>query len=369
MTINFLNFKSIAFVASLGSAVAVAQAIPPPVPPVLLHYEFWQDQYVQWINGDLPYTMIEFDSGVAAGQQKYRVTLTDRSGKRLTFNNKPSMVPDGSTVTQMKVKASDTDGPGAVTELGLIGPQGKPVFWRFVQAVDLTEQGGGLIDMTQSPEPIFLYRESGAPSAEGTALQIGGVVSTAALWKEVSRPPYLTAYHAAHSAQIHTGAFYDGDDTWTIVNAPAAVTVGSEWKLTHYGAPCTLHVAEVKGTTSTSVLKCLSDPDNQITLEADKNANGWLVHQVRYQALTAPKGHDFRMTFPQGLQEGSAPAGTQSKVVIDAGKNKIAEGLASSDGTAYNLSFNNPSWAKNKSLRIQVNYKNDGVSVGEHLKQ
>lgn len=361
--------KTAALAASLSAAGAFAQAIPPPVPPVLLHYEFWQDQYVQWITGDLPYTMIEFDSGTAAGQPKYRVTLTDRKGTRSVFTNKPSLVPDGSKVTEMKVKPADSDGPGAVTELGMIGPDGKPLFWRFVQAVDLTEQGGGLIDMSQSPEPLLLYRVSGAPSAEGTALQVGNTVSPAALWKEVSRPPYLTAYHAARSADVHIGAFYDGDDTWTVTSSPATIAVGSEWKLMHYGAPCTLRVGEVKGPSSTSVLKCLSDPDNQVTLEAEHDANGWLVHQVRYTALSAPKGQDFSLTFAQGLREGGADHGATSKVIAEAGKNKIAEGTLSPDSTGYLLSFNNPGWLKGKGVQLGVSYGQDGVHVAEHLKQ
>lgn len=79
-----------------------------------------------------------------------------------------------------------------------------------MQGSDVSEQGSGLTPLCQLPLPVFAYREQGAVAGEGTAVQIGEIVSAAEVWKEISRPPYFVGYHGAYTQHAHRLIFAPG---------------------------------------------------------------------------------------------------------------------------------------------------------------
>jgi hypothetical protein len=91
--------------------------------------------------------------------------------------------------------------------------KGTPVVWQFVLGTDVSEQGSGLSPVP-APIPILMYREQGGLAGEGTALQVGGVTSTADVWKEIAQPPYFVPYRGALSTGVHILTFAPVDSTW-----------------------------------------------------------------------------------------------------------------------------------------------------------
>jgi hypothetical protein len=91
--------------------------------------------------------------------------------------------------------------------------KGTPVVWQFVLGTDVSEQGSGL-STVPAPIPILMYREQGGLAGEGTALRVGGVTSTADVWKEIAQPPYFVPYRGALSTGVHILTFAPVDSTW-----------------------------------------------------------------------------------------------------------------------------------------------------------
>ena len=80
-----------------GSLAAAAQStsntVAPPLPPLLVSYRYWPEQFVQWVGPELPYSMIELYADPSAAQPLYDVVLTERStGKRVHYSNQQQQV-------------------------------------------------------------------------------------------------------------------------------------------------------------------------------------------------------------------------------------------------------------------------------------
>ena len=182
--------------------------LAPPVSGLLVTYQYWPVQYVQWVGTELPYSMIEFDVDATTKQPLYNVVLTDRaSGRRTAYVNSDVLVASAKAQgmqaykTEIAFEAAEATNVGAASTLRLSMADGKPLQWRFVQGSDISEQGAGLTPLPTVPIPILVYREQAAVAGEGTALQIGNTVSAAEVWTEISKPPYFVAYRGAMSPQ------------------------------------------------------------------------------------------------------------------------------------------------------------------------
>jgi hypothetical protein len=113
----------------------------------------------------------------------------------------------------MQFDAPSDPANGAQYQLRFNTEKGTPVVWQFVLGTDVSEQGSGLSPVP-APIPILMYREQGGLAGEGTALQIGGVTSTADVWKEIAQPPYFVPYRGALSTGVHILTFAPVDSTW-----------------------------------------------------------------------------------------------------------------------------------------------------------
>ena len=224
---------------------------------------------------------------------------------------------------------------------------GKPVQWRFVQGSDISEQGSGLTPLPTAPMPIFAYREQAAVAGEGTALQIGDVVSAADMWKEISQPPYFIAYHGALSLGAHTVAFIPGKTVWTITASPAALTAGSKWELdSDAGNHRTLTIDKAEAASEgTHCLITGSDrfaPSAKFTLDATFVGSRWNVASVRYAPVREGEKHSATLMY--------TPSGDVSLVIGK--KQTIASGKLAPTGGATDrtltLDFATPTWAHGK---------------------
>jgi hypothetical protein len=153
-------------------------------------------------------------------QPIYDVQLIPRTeGKPVRYTNSAQELAivqaSGQDVHQVPMQFDGPSDPekGGQYMLRFNTEKGTPVVWQFVLGTDVSEQGSGLSPVP-APIPILMYREQGGLAGEGTALQIGGVTSTADVWKEIAQPPYFVPYRGALSTGVHILTFAPVDSTW-----------------------------------------------------------------------------------------------------------------------------------------------------------
>ncbi len=352
----------IARIAAIGlfaSTAAVAQGtLAPPTTGLLVSYQYWPVQYVQWVGAELPYSMIELDVDAGAKQPLYNVVLTGKDGKRVTYANTDGLVAAAKAQgmeaykTQIAFDAADAQAVGAASTLRMSLADGKPLQWRFVQGSDVSEQGAGLTPLPQIPIPVFAYREQAAVAGEGTALQIGDTVSAADVWTEISKPPYFVAYRGAMSLSAHTTVLAAGSESWTIASAPAELKAGATWEMDgEHGNHRTLRIEKSDGTHVVVRGTDRFRPGVMFVLEGSRTADGWSIERVRFAPERDGEKHFLSMQFTTPLTATS----TSSTVDMMIGKKaKMATASLAASGTAADhsatLMVQAPAWAKGKGL-------------------
>lgn len=345
-------------IAAVLTPIAAQTPIPPPTTGLLISYTYWPTQYVQFVGPELPYSMLELDVDPAGKQPVLYVTLTERAtGKRIHYTNSDAAAgvakAQGEEVhkTEIAFEAADTQNTGSLSELRFTMADGKPLQWRFVQGSDITEQGSGLTPLPNAKVPIFAYREQGAVAGEGTALQIGGTVSAAEVWKEISQPPHFIAYHGALTQSAHTLAFIPGSESWEITSAPQALAPGLTWELdAASGNHRSLRIDRVEGN---HVLVTGSDrfqPQVRFTLDAVRTPDGWSLASVRYSPVRDGDKHSITVELPGDQDKGSL-------TVIVGKKKRLAEGTLTRScvaaGCTRSVRFSTPAWAQSKQMEEQ----------------
>jgi hypothetical protein len=347
-------------------AAAAPQTIPPPVPPILATYRFWPEQFVQWVGNELPYSMVELDVDEVQGKTIYDVVLTDRATqKRIHYSNTPLVVAavkaqdlEGYLANDISFERPEAVTTGATFTLHLTLHDGKPLEWRFIQGSDMMERGGGLTAFPDSPVPVFSYREQAAVAGEGTALQIGDAASPAEMWKEISKPPYFTAWHGAYSLNATTLVLSGGEEKWTIASAPSALSAGAVWKLTTTnGREMNILADKVDG--HHALLTVSVTPGTiKRAIDADWDGTAWHYNQVRYIPHTGEKA-GLTLQFAPAL-----PGDGPSNLDISIGKKKIVTASIAPDAAKQlAISFKSPDWVKAKSLSESVSVTSSDLTL------
>jgi hypothetical protein len=354
-----------------GAQGTAPAPVPPPMLPLITTYRYWPTQFVQFVGTELPYSMIELD--VDASDSKHPllyVTLTDRAtGKRVHYTDSDALVAsaapgDETHKVALGFEAADTEGPGSVWTIRFTMPDGKALQWRFVQGTDVSEQGSGLNPFPNSKIPIFAYREQGALAGEGTALQVGGTVSTAAVWTEYSHPPYFVPYRGAITESAHLLLFAPGQQQWTVASAPAALTVGATWELDgDNGNHRSIRIDKADGArlTVTSVDKF--QPGVRCTLDVVRTDDGWSVNSVRFSPLRDGEKHSLTLQFATPL---STSVHASAVTLVVGKKTIIGTGqLMAADGAEHSvtLNFSAPAWMTGKSVTEEMVTANGSVTL------
>ncbi|HEX4156491.1 MAG TPA: hypothetical protein VHY48_12845 [Acidobacteriaceae bacterium] len=359
---------------AICAQTAASPAIAPPILPLVVNYSYWPTQFVQFIGPELPYSMIELD--VDPGNGKHPLlyaTLTDRAtGKRVHYTDDDGLIASAAAVgeevhkTALAFDAADTDNPGSISTLRFSMPDGKPLEWRFVLGSDISEQGSGLNPFPDAKIPIFAYREQGGLAGEGTALQVGDTVSTASVWTEYSHPPYFIPYRGAETEGAHVLIFIPGEEKWTIVSSPVALTVGATWELDgDKGNHRSIRIDKVDGPQLTVTSTDRFHPRVQCTLEVTREGDAWNIERARFSAMNGGEKHALTIEFTPAL----GPATEKTAVELIAGKKKtIATGALAPDAASHalTLSFSNPAWLNGKTMAEGSVISNNSVSVTAH---
>ncbi len=358
--------------ATLFAQVAPAPLVAPPMLPILTSYQYWPVQFVQFVGDELPYSMIMLK--VIPGKHPLlEVVLTERAGgKRIHYTDNDMLLAsasgsgDEAHKVALAYEPADTETVGSVTSVRFTLPDGRPLQWRFVQGSDISEQGSGLNPFPGTSIPIFAYREQGAVAGEGTALQVGDVVSTAAVWTEISHPPYFIGYHGAETQSSHTLVFVPGKETWTVKSAPATLATGATWELdSDHGNHRSLHIDKVEGAKLTVTSTDRFQPGVHCTLSAERVGESWSIESARFAPDHDGDKHWLTVQFARPL---SMPA-DHVPVTLTAGrKTTLATATFSAGATNGSsvLSFASPAWLNGKTMTETVTTGDQAITLTAH---
>jgi hypothetical protein len=331
--VTSFRIRALATAAALALPIALSAQTTPTLPLAGVNYRYWPEQIVQWVGPELPYSMIVLAIDDRGKQPVYDCQLIPRpAGRPVHYTNSADELAilerTGQDAHQV---AMSFDGPsdpekGAQYMLRFNTEKGTPVVWQFVLGTDVSEQGSGLSPVP-APIPILMYREQGGLAGEGTALQIGGVTSTADVWKEIAQPPYFVPYRGALSTGVHVLAFTPGDTSWkpaagSLTNATgrtlSAATAGDDTTLTDKSLGVTESIAGSPGS----------------------------ITRVTFAPTGVKGNHSVSLEFSPAL----APGSQSSFEVVIGKKTKIAAGsVQESAGPAVTdaWSFTSPDAVKN----------------------
>ncbi|HEY1499187.1 MAG TPA: hypothetical protein VGF88_06395 [Acidobacteriaceae bacterium] len=313
----------IALPFALSAQTPTTAAATPTLPLAGVYYRYWPEQIVQWVGPELPYSMIVLNVDDRSKQPIYDVQLIPRAaGKPVRYTNSAEEVAiDQASGQDVHQVAMQFDGPGDPEKGGQYmlrfnTEKGTPVVWQFVLGTDVTEQGSGLSPVP-APIPIIMYREQGGLAGEGTALQVGGVTSTADVWKEIAQPPYFVPYRGALSTGVHILTFAPVDTTWKSDAQSLTDSSGRSFSI----------ASSADGTTMT---------DKALAVSASYSGAAGSINRVTFAPSGVKGTHSISLQFSPAL----AP-GAQSTFEIIAGKKtKIASGsVQESAGPAVSESW------------------------------
>ena len=347
-----------------------ARAIEPPTLPLMTVYHYWPVQFVQFVGEELPYSRVILEVDPAGKQPLLQVTLTERaSGKQIHYTESDALLAaarasgEEAYKTAIAYEPAETENPGSMTTVRFTMADGKPLQFRFVQGSDISQQGSGLNPFPGAKFPIFAYREQGAVAGEGTALQIGNIVSNASVWKEISRPPYFIGYHGAETVSAHTLIFVPGSETWTVKASPAALAAGSTWELdSDKGNHRSVKIEKVDGPHITVVETDLSQPGVRCSLDATKTEGGWHIERARFAPNHDGDKHVLTLQFADAMP---ATLGDGSFTLIAGRKTTLATATlrgTSADGK-LTVTFASPAWLGGMSMLQTVKKDPQGFAI------
>ena len=322
-----------------------AQTAPsaPTLPLAGVYYRYWPEQIVQWVGPELPYSMIVLDIDDRTKHPIYDVQLIPRAeGKPTRYTNSAQeLTIDQASGFDVHQIAMQFDGPsdpekGAQYMLRFNTEKGTPVVWQFVLGTDVTEQGSGLSPVP-APIPILMYREQGGLAGEGTALQVGGVTSTADVWKEIAQPPFFVPYHGALSTNVHILTFAPVDTAWK----------SDAQSLTDANGRALSLATSADGVTMT---------DKALAVSASYALASGSVSRVTFAPSGVKGNHTISLEFSPAL----APGAQSSFDVIIGKKTKIAAGsvqVSSGPAVTDSWTFTSPTALKNLSAKATASLK------------
>lgn len=360
----------------LPAQTAPATPIAPPMLPFVVTYRYWPVQFVQWVGNELPYSMIELDVDPTNSKHPLLyVTLTDRAtGKRIHYTDNDGLIASATAMgeeahkTAIAYDPADNDSNGSISSVRFTMADGKPLQWRFVQGTDMSEQGRGLTPFPGTKVPIFACRELGAVAGEGTALQIGDVTSAAAVWTEISQPPYFIGYRGAETEGAHLLVFSPGKQNWKVASSPSQLTPGASWELDEeHGNHRSIRIDKIDG--PHLVLTCTERyaPGVVTSLDVTRSGDLWSLDRVRFAPLRDGEKHFLTLELSAPL----TPATDNTNFSLVAGKkNVIGTGSLAASSQAgdrdLDLSFTDPKWLNGVVMHEQTADSPAGITISAH---
>ncbi|HKV39669.1 MAG TPA: hypothetical protein VJX67_10675 [Blastocatellia bacterium] len=344
-----------------------------PIVPILLQYEHVPQYFMEWMDDNPQYSMIE--GAVWPGESpRYQTVLTEKkSGKRVYYCSSPGMVKyltatgEHALLTNIDFRTAKSTGQQPTYAFGFRDEKGQAVLWRFIPATDPSERGAGLTPVDTSGPLRLLYRDAGTAAGEGSAVQIAGKLSEAAAWPEISAPPYFVAFRGTFVEGMEIGILTTGSQYWHVAKSPESLAEGAEWQLKNdEGISRKLRVTSIKGDELT--IDEVANPDlggGTLHLIARKTPQGLALGSVS----VVDGKHSMQISFKPELlaAPGSAGQPDVSFQIDQDGHRKLIEGRISTEvkADARHLVWKpeSPSWAKKHVLDTKVSIEPDGYKI------
>jgi hypothetical protein len=333
------------FPIALAAQTPSAQSTPSAqtLPLAGVYYRYWPEQIVQWVGPELPYTMIVLEVDDRGKQPIYDVQLIPRpAAAPVHYTNSAEELAiiqaTGQEVHQVAMQFDAPSDPanGAQYQLRFNTEKGTPVVWQFVLGTDVSEQGSGLSPVP-APIPILMYREQGGLAGQGTALQIGGVTSTADVWKEIAQPPYFVPYRGALSIGVHILTFAPVDTAWKSTADSLTDSRGRSLSIATTADSTTMTDKSLAVSASYTLAPSGPGPTGAVT-------------RVTFSPNGVKGNHSITLDFTPAL----APGGQSSFDVIVGKKTKIAAGsvqTTTGPNVTESWTFTTPDTLKNLSAK------------------
>ena len=107
------------------------------------------------------------------------------------------------------------------------------LLWDFwTRKGDLSPKYGGLAEQMGHDAKghiLVFYGEKRTLADKSTCLTIGEKKYPIQVWKEISRPPFFTAFHGAYSTGIGIGRLAAGEQTFDLLSQPKEYARGEKW--------------------------------------------------------------------------------------------------------------------------------------------
>jgi hypothetical protein len=351
-----------------------AETTPAPalILPVIIEYNYAPQYFLQWINDNPQYSMIE--ATLFPGKPPvYEITLTEKTGgKRVIYSNSEELVKSvksegkNAILTAIEYKITETVGEQPAHTFAFKDQQGQVIRWLFNLASEPSERGGGVAPGRRKGLS-FSARKLGTAAGEGSTVQIGDKTSTAEPWPQISSPPYFVAYRGAYSVESQFGSLVKGKESWQIKSAPAALKEGAEWTLVdEHNYQRTLRITSRKGDELTISEVSGHTPDAvSLTLVARETPDGLALRSIAAQNQT----HSMHLSFKPELNilGGAGSSAEASYEISFSTTGKVSEGSVTTQKTANAVTLRfqprSPDWAKTLTFTSNIAVDSNGYRI------
>jgi hypothetical protein len=336
---------------------------PFPILPLIVEYEYVPQYFLQWINDDPQYSMIE--ALVGRGEQPiYQVVMTEKSSsRRVYYSNSEAKVKElsgrGLHSRLAKIDFRTSSGVGQQSSYGFAfrDERGTAILWRFIPATEASERGAGLTPQYGGEGLQLRYRELATAAGAGSAVQIGDRVNEAEPWPEISAPPYFVAHRGSYVEGMHVGFVLPGTRNWRITSSPADLIEGAQWTITDGGAIRQFRIAARKGDELTIVEEG-AQPSPPLIVTARISAGGLALRSIS----AGREKRAMRISFKPELDLSALSTDKKPAEVsfqIDLGSHeKVARGevIAEARGDHVGLRWQpqSPDWAKGRAITTTI---------------
>ena len=360
-------------IAQKATTAAQRSALPFPIIPVALEYEYVPLHYMQWIKDDPNYTLAS--AYMYPGESPvYEVMLVEKSGVVTYYSNSKERVEllthkgKKAYVVAIDFKKTQSVGHPPTYNVGFQESHGRAIVWRFILASTPSQLGAGLTPQPDAPGLRLLYRILGTCAGEGAAIQIGDHTSEADPWPEVSSPPYFVAFRGVLADGMDSGSFVPGKESWHLVSGPnvteaSELKEGAQWVLRADGGRDRTWRVTARHGDEVTVSEISAEASNltKLELRAHVGQQGLAIREIRLG--DGPRG--MRLTFTPELDL-AAVGGTGPDFEVDLGnQHKVARGnvtIENQDGVVrLHWILKSPEWAKARGLVSTIR-----VEAGEY---
>lgn len=363
----------IALTANTRAQGQEAEGNRPPLPiiPLIVEYEYAAQYFMQWVNDNPQYSMIE--AVISSGEPRViQMILTEtKTERRITYSNSEAKVKaivsagEEARLAKIDFKEVKNVGQAPVYGFAFADERGQAVRWRFIPAAPASPLGKGLSPQAAPTGLRFKFRERATTAGAGTAVQIGDKVSEAEPWPEISSPPYFVAHRGSYVEGMHMGSLLAGKRSWRVTAAPSELTQGSKWTLVDAaGHTRELSITERKGDELT-IRETTEWASLDLTARA--TSRGLAVRSIVITSV----GKKMRLAFKPDLEidmVSDGAAKTQVAFQIDEGDHdKVSEGTVSvdrrKDSVLLRWQPKSPDWAKSRSLTATITLEPLGYAI------